>query len=184
MPMAVWYFNKARVYIKTHMPFPAKFHTCFEEWAELERINEILDYQVTQRQKNTIIKAEKLASDQNSFLICTAVFFIPLFLFFWSYERAACEREGFLHGIVYVENDRHAACAPNVSTCATGRSPKQTAESVPLVQLWLMGSRADSWAQSFSPTFQAGPAGAHNICSHIRLRDEQNSTSDSQSNTV
>lgn len=44
--MAVWYFNKARVYIKTHMPFSAKFHGCFEEPAELERINDTLDYQV------------------------------------------------------------------------------------------------------------------------------------------
>lgn len=44
--MAVWYINKTRVYIKTHMPFSATFHRYFEELAELERINDILDYQV------------------------------------------------------------------------------------------------------------------------------------------
>lgn len=44
MPMAVWYFNKAWVYIKPCTPFSAKFHTCLEEAAELERINGALDY--------------------------------------------------------------------------------------------------------------------------------------------
>ncbi len=49
--MAVWYFNKARVYIKTHMPFSAEFHRCFEELAELERINDILDYLVLKEEE-------------------------------------------------------------------------------------------------------------------------------------
>lgn len=64
----------------------------------------------------------------------------------------------FRYRIVYEENDRHAACVPNVNTCATGRSPKQTAKSVPLVQLWLMGSRADSRGSQLFANF--GPAGA------------------------
>lgn len=64
----------------------------------------------------------------------------------------------FRYRIVYEENDRHAACVPNVNTCATGRSPKQTAKSVPLVQLWLMGSRADGRGSQLFANF--GPAGA------------------------
>lgn len=60
----------------------------------------------------------------------------------------------FRDWIIYGENDRHAACVPNVS--ATGRSPVQTAKSVPLVQLWVMGNGADSRARSFSPSWTSG----------------------------
>lgn len=72
---------------------------------------------------------------------------------------------GFRCWIIYVENDRHAACVPNVSACATGRSPMQTAQSVPLVQLWVTGSGADSWARSFSPSWTSG-----GICCRPHLR--------------
>lgn len=70
--------------------------------------------------------------------------------------------------IIYKENDRHAACVCNVSVCATGRSPMQTAKSLPLVQLWVMSRGADSWAWGFSPTW-TGEA----TCSQMQMRRDQ-----------
>lgn len=84
----------------------------------------------------------------------------------------------FHYWIIYEENDRHAACVPNVNTCATGRSPMQTTQSVPLVQLWVMGSGADSWAQGF---FTKLDRWEHLLSRSVESRS--NSTSDTQSRT-
>ncbi len=149
MPIAVWYFNKAWVYIKTLMPFPAKFQGCFEELAESEQISHIEEC----HSKNLEPRVNKLF-----------IWELTVWFFHLCYIDAIKVLWRFCHWILYVENDRHAACVPNVRTCATGRSPKQTGESVPLVQLWMMRSGADSRAQSFH---QVGPAGAFAV-THLR----------------
>lgn len=68
----------------------------------------------------------------------------------------------FCYWITYEENDRHAACVPNVSACAAGRSPKQTAESEPLVQLWVTGGGEGC---CFSPSQTNG-----SVCCHAHVR--------------
>lgn len=67
--------------------------------------------------------------------------------------RWGCTWGLFHDWIIYGENERHAACVPNVSVCATARSPELTSKSVPLVQLRVMGNRSVSWAYGFSPSW-------------------------------
>lgn len=101
MPMAIWYLNKASVYIKTHMPFSAKFLGCFEEREELEQ--NTLNYQIL-HERERYHRSLKRSSQSNCGLELRVIFF-PSFLFFnlnslmhWSYKSAACEREGFATG--------------------------------------------------------------------------------------
>ena len=162
--MAVWYFNKARVYIKTHMPFSAKFHACFEEPAELERINDTLDYQVTMEDE------------------CHYKSLKMLILFFSLCCIRAVEAPRLSVRVSRLDRLRGewqacSMCSKCECVCR-GRAPTQTAKSVPLVQLWVMGRGADSWALSFFTTLDQ----REHLLSHS-LENAQNSTSDTQLKT-
>lgn len=78
MPMAIWYLNKASVYIKTHMPFSAKFLGCFEEREELEQ--NTLNYQIL-HERERYHRSLKRSSQSNCRLELRVIFFFCLFFF-------------------------------------------------------------------------------------------------------
>lgn len=83
MPVAVWYFNKAQVYIKTHMPFSAEFHRYFEDVGELERINIIPDDLSQRERKHKSLKSENKIASLHDILRCYKVG--PLLVAFFSF---------------------------------------------------------------------------------------------------
>lgn len=149
--MAVWDFNIGWVYKKKpRVPFSAKFHRCFKT------------------------RAEAVVNNPTSPFLKGRTFFLKMTIrsrrrktveFWCSGFKALTERPwrgctcGLFHDwIIYRENERHATCVPNVSVCATGRSPALTSKSGALLQLRVAGNWSVSWAWSFS--LRAGQAGA------------------------
>lgn len=152
--MAVWDFNIGWVYKKKpRVPFSAKFHRCFKT------------------------RAEAVVNNPTSPFLKGRTFFLKMTIrsrrrktveFWCSGFKALTERPwrgctcGLFHDwIIYRENERHATCVPNVSVCATGRSPALTSKSGALLQLRVAGNWSVSWAWSFS--LRAGQAGADTV---------------------
>lgn len=138
-------FNIGWVYIKPRMPFSAKFHRCFKTGAQAVESNPHSRSPFSQRKDALLINDNSKLQKKN----CSALvfsFFKPPTERPW--EGCTCRL--FHDWIVYRGNERHATCVPNVSACATGRSPELTSKSVALLQLRVMGNRSVSWARSFS----------------------------------
>lgn len=141
-------FNIGWVYIKPRMLFSAKFHRCFKTGAQAVEDNPQSGFPFSSKEGRSSSKWQFEAPEEK-LLSFGVLFFKPP----TARPREGCTCRLFHDGIVYRGNERHATCVPNVSACATGRSPELTSKSVALLQLRAMGNRSVSWAWSFSPSW-------------------------------
>lgn len=142
--MAVWSFNKPRVYIKTHMPFSAEFHGCLDELAELERITiQPRTPRANGRRITIINKGFWTSAPPPPFSLCSIKAIKVLHV-----------REGSTTGS-FTRRMTGMQHVFQMWVCAPQADPQCKLPNLCLlVQLRVMRTGADSWAQApFSPVW-------------------------------